>query len=121
MLPVMILTLIAVLEGIRILPGAFWAAGAALVIASAWTTFRIQATVAEICIDGPLVAARTVWEVVNDVEVRREQVLDVRDYGRWMHVTIGLTTYDLDREYWPEYTRLVAALRNCAASRRPEG
>lgn len=121
MLPVMILTLVGVLEGIQILPGAFWAAGAALLIASAWTTFRLQADVAEIRVEGPFVTARTVWDVLNDVEVRREHVLDVRDYGRWTHVTIGLTTYDLDREHWPAYNGLVSALRNCAASGRPSG
>ncbi len=118
MLPVMILTLVGVLEGIRILPGALWAAGGALLIASTWTTFRIQTELAEIRIGGDFVAARTVWELLNDVEPSRERVLDVREYGEWMHVTIGLTTYELNREHWPRYAELASALRNCAAAGR---
>lgn len=111
MLPVMIITLVAVLEGVQILPGAFWAAAGALFVASTWTTFRIQSEVAEIRIGVDLVAVRTVWEILNNVDPQWEHILDVRDYGRWMHVTIGLGSYELDRKRWPQYDDLARVLR----------
>lgn len=114
MLPVMILTLVAVLEEATIIPGALWAAGGALFIASSWTTFRIQTEVAEIRVGLDFVAIRTVWETLNSIEPPLQQILDVRDYGKWMHVTIGLTTYELDRRRWPRYKELGMALKRSA-------
>jgi hypothetical protein len=111
MLPVMIITLVAVLEGVQIVPGAFWAAAGALFVASTWTTFRIQSEVAEIRLGVDLVAVRTVWEILNNVEPHWEQILDARDYGRWMHVTIGLSSYELDRKRWPHYDDLADVLK----------
>lgn len=114
MLPVMIITLVAVLEGVRILPGALWAAGGALLLASSWTTFRIQVEVAEIQIAEDFIAVRTVWDILKNVDPQWERILDVRDYGRWMHVTIGLSSYELDRKRWPHYDELAGALRMSA-------
>jgi hypothetical protein len=112
----MIVTLVAVLEGMRILPGALWAAGVALLVASSWTTFRIQSDVAEIRVSGDAASVRTVWEILNDIDSPWEPILAVRDYGTWMHLTIGLTSYELDRHHWPLYDTLIRMLRKNYAS-----
>ncbi len=111
MLPVMILTLVAVLEGARILPGLLWASGAALLVASMWTSFRLQREVAEISVRSDVACIRTVWEVLNEPRAEWHQVLDVRDYGTWAHVTVGYASYELDRGRWNQYTELVVALK----------
>lgn len=111
MLPVMILTLVAVLEGVQILPGLLWASGAALVVASAWTSFRLQREVAEIRVASDMACIRTVWETLNEPLAEWHQVLDVRDYGTWAHVTVGFASYELDRERWNRYKDLIDALK----------
>ena len=111
MLPVMILTLVAVLEGVQILPGLFWASGAALLVASAWTSFRLQREIAEIRVASDLACIRTVWEALNEPRAEWHQVLDVRDYGTWAHVTIGFASYELDRDRWSRYRELIEALK----------
>lgn len=121
MLPVMILTLVGVLEGVQILPGLLWASGAALLIASAWTSFRLQRQVAVIRISSEFASAQTVSDVLNDVPPRWQQVLDVRDYGTWAHVTIGLTPFELDRAEWDQYYELISALKSCSRAAHPGG
>lgn len=118
MLPVMILTLVAVLEGVQILPGLFWASGAALLVASAWTSFRLQRDVAEIRVGADLACVRTVWEILNEPRAEWQQVLDVRDYGTWAHVTVGYASYELDRERWSRYKEMVDALKACSRAAR---
>lgn len=113
MLPVMILTLVAVLEGVLIFPGLLWASGGALLTASAWTSFRLQREVAEIRISPDIVCVRTVWDVLNNARTEWAQVLDVRDYGTWAHVMIGFTSYEIDRDRWERYEDLVAGLKHC--------
>ncbi len=118
MLPVMILTLVAVLEDVQILPGLLWASGAALLTASAWTSFRLQREAAELLVSSETACVRTVWEVLNGVRAEWQQVLDVRDYGTWAHVTIGFASYEIDRERWVRYDELIAALKTCSRAAR---
>lgn len=114
MLPVMILTLVAVLEGVPILPGLLWASAAALLIASAWTSFRLQREVAVVRISSEFASAQTVSDVLNDARPRWQHVLDVRDYGSWAHVTIGLTPFEIDRAHWNDYDELITSLKRCS-------
>lgn len=106
----MIVTLVAVLEGIAVLPGAFWAAGAAIVVASVWTSFALRLRVAEIRVDGPWVQVRSVADVVLNQAEPPQRVLDVRDYGSWADVTVGLTSYQLNGAVWPAFEELLDAL-----------
>lgn len=110
MLPVMILTLVAVLESVPIIPGALWGAGGAIIVASLWTTFRLQREIAEVHVSDEFACVRSVWDVLKGENTRWQRVLDVRDYGSWMHATIGLATYEFDRDKWPRHERLLAAL-----------
>ena len=110
MLPVMIATLVGVLEGVQVLPGAFWAAGAAVALASVWTSFRLRGRIAEIRVDGEWVYVRSIDDVLAGSRRSGRKVLDVRPYGSWAYVTVGLTMFELDRECWPEFDRLIEAL-----------
>lgn len=116
MLPVMILTLVAALEGLPILPYVIWAAGGALLIASLWTSFGLRRRIAEIRVDDEWAYVRSVSDVVSDRHGRSERVIDVRDYGTWASVTIGLTTYELDGSSWLNFDGLLEALRRAWTS-----
>ncbi len=110
MLPVMIATLVAVLEDMPVLPHALWAAGAALLVSSMWTSFNLHRRVAEIRIDGPWVQVRSMADVAANRSNPARRVLDVRHYGPWADVTVGLTSYTLDAAAWPAFEELVDAL-----------
>lgn len=114
MLPVMIGTLVAVLEGLPVLPYTFWAAAAAVLFATAWTSFNLRRRVAEIRIEGPWVQVRSIADVAVHRAEPAHRVLDVRNYGSWAHVTVGLTSFELERAKWPGFEELIDAL---AASR----
>ncbi len=112
LLPVMIATLVAALQGLPVHPYAWWGAGAALAVASGWTTFDLQRSPAEIHVSGPFAAVRSVWACARGEERPGWQsVLDLRDYGRWCFATIGLESYALDATDWPEFADLRDALR----------
>ncbi|MEX0821614.1 MAG: hypothetical protein WD021_05675 [Rhodothermales bacterium] len=106
----MIATLVAVLEELSIVPYAFWAAAGAILLASAWTSFNLRRRIAEIHVRGPWVRIRSVADVAANRMDSAHRVLDVRDYGSWADVTIGLTSYELDRDAWPRYDDLVTSL-----------
>lgn len=110
----MIATLVAVLEGLPVVPYAFWAGGGALLIATVWTSFDLRRRIAEIGIAGPWVQVRSIADVAARRAEPARRVLDVRDYGTWAHLTVGLTSYELERADWPHFEELVEAL---AASR----
>lgn len=110
LLPVMVLTLVGVLEGVTIIPYVFWAAGAALALAMIWTSFQLRRRPAEIRIEDGWARVRSVRDVAKGRTPASQRVWDIREYGSWAMVTIGLSSFDLDRSRWPDYHTLVAAL-----------
>lgn len=112
LLPVMVLTLVGVLEGVAIVPYVFWAAGAALLLAALWTSFQLRRRPAEIRIQDEWARVLSIRDVARDHTPAPERVWDVRDYGYWANVTIGLTSFELDRSRWPEYPSLIASLES---------
>jgi hypothetical protein len=111
-LPVMIAALFTVLEGRDVMPYVLWGLPAAIMVASAWTVFRLKREIAESRVADGFAVVRTIWES-SDPRQPAEwlPVYDVRDYGKWMLVTIGLTAFDLERSNWPRYDDLRDALR----------
>ena len=118
MLPVMVLTLVAILEGVRVMPYVLWAAAAALAAASFWTSFRLRSIVAEVRVLDEFASVQSPWDLVRARKREWEPVLDVRDYGSWMHATIGLSSYEFERNDWPLYEDLARTL--AAASGSPD-
>lgn len=112
MLPVMIVTVVAVLQGYPVIPYVWFGSGVALLLASLWTTFRLQRDLAEIHVHQAFAAVRSVWDVSQQTrELRWYRVLDLRDYRTWSLATIGLTSYEINWDEWPEYEQLKEALR----------
>ena len=114
MLPVMILTLVAVLEGLQIFPGVLWGTAAAFVAASAWTSFRLHRELAEIRIHSETACMRTVWDVLQDAPADWRPVLDVRDYGSWAHASVGDASFEIERDQWPEYREMISVFKRSA-------
>lgn len=111
MLPVMIVTLVAVLQNRDIqgylligFPGAFAAA-------LAWTAFRMRMAPAEVVISGGLADVRTVLDAVRGTRATPSHpVLDVRRSPEGFQVTIGTSVYDLADADWHEPSQLVSNL-----------
>lgn len=119
-LPIMILTLVDVLQGRSILPYLFFGFPAALALASAWTGFRMRSAAAEIAIDGPYAEVRTVLDVLS----RRppnpwRMVLDVRKSEDHFQVAIGESVFELPDSDWPEVGQLVRALQTARGAPLP--
>lgn len=111
MLPVMILMLVEVLQGRDVLRYVLYAFPAAIVLASAWTAFRMRAATAEIVVSGPYAEIRTVLDVLS----RRPRnpwrmVLDVRKSDDHFQVAIGESVFEMPDEEWEGAPRVVQAL-----------
>ena len=111
MLPVMIITLICVLQGLSITLLLIWFFPAAVVIAFWWTMFRLKKTPAEIYVYQNDAAVRTVWEYSFHQPIIWDRILDVRDYGHWTFVAIGLHSYEINQSEWPRYQQLNQTLK----------
>lgn len=111
MLPVMILTLVGVLEGVQVMPYTFWAAGAALLAAALWTSFKLRRAPAEIRIADDWIRVLSVRDVARNRLPRAEPLLDVRDYGSFADATVGLASVEIERARWPHYEELIATLQ----------
>lgn len=112
MLPVMIGALVAALEGFSLLPFLYAGFPAALLLALLWVRFRMQATLAEICIDRGRAAVQTVWDLIRKTGGPAwHPVLDVRRDAAGFTLTLGLDVYELKLQDWPEGERLIDELR----------
>lgn len=112
MLPVMVASLVAALEGLPLQPYVWWGFFGAIGLAVAWTRYRLDRTLAEIRVDDGVAAVLTVRACTQrDAAPAWEPVHDVRDYGRWTFVTIGLQSYEVEAADWPAYADLRDALR----------
>jgi hypothetical protein len=116
MLPVMVVTLLAMLEGFPVMPHVLIAGGAALFAASYWTTFHLRRRPVEIRVQDGFACVLTAWDLLRGRSAEWEPILDARDYGSWLHLTIGLVGFELERSEWPDYDGLADALSAPAAA-----
>lgn len=114
MLPVMIVTLVAVLEGRRVLPALAAASVGALLLSSAWVHFQLRRTPAAIYVTDGYAAVRSVWHVLQGQRSGLDwmPVLDVRERSSGVRATIGYESFALDEADWPDHGRLIDALVN---------
>lgn len=106
LLPVMIGALVGVLEGYRLGPYVWWACGAAFLLANGWTSFHLQTLPAELHLQDGYGALLTVWECAHRSPPEWHRILDMRDYGRWCFVTIGLSSFHLEGEDWEDFSEI---------------
>ena len=111
-LPVMILTLVEVLQGHYILPYLYAAFPAAFLVASAWTAYRIRTAPAEVAVAGPYAEVRTVRDVLSGrVPSPWRLVLEVRKSEDHLLLAVGESVYELSDDEWPDRLRLLRALQ----------
>lgn len=111
-LPLMVMTLVDVLQGRDILRYLIFGFPAAVAFASAWTSLRMRAAPAEIAISGPFAEVRTVLDVLSGRPPRPWRiVLEVRKSEDGFQVAIGESVFELVDDDWPDASRVVGALR----------
>lgn len=117
MLPLMVVTLVAVLEGDPVVPYLVWGFPAVLLLATLWTGFRLRRTVAEVHVAAESAALRTVWECLQEKTPPQEPpqdwkpVVDLRKGRSSFSLALGDTVYELDDADWPELPALLRALQ----------
>ena len=111
MLPVMIVTLVVVLQGLPVTVAAGVGGPLAVLCAAAWTAFRLRMTVAELVVAPALAGYRTVWECASEHPGPVLQpLLEVRREPTGTYVALGTESLRLDDADWPAPAALLAAL-----------
>ena len=112
MLPVMIVTLVAMLQGVPVLQVLYLGFPIAVVIAFIWTWIRLKSTVCEILISDSSVAIRTRFAAASPIEgLEWKRLLDVQPIGGGLRLTLGLEQYAIYSAEWESWTPLKQALR----------
>ncbi|MGI9173954.1 MAG: hypothetical protein ACR2GR_01365 [Rhodothermales bacterium] len=111
MLPVMIVTLVAALEGLSLLPFLLVGFPGAIAAATLWTRYRLTLTLAEIHVRGGEAAVRTVTDVLRHGRLAWRPVFDLRKTRTTFIVAFGRTQYELDDADWPDVRVLLDALQ----------
>ncbi|MBT7400205.1 MAG: hypothetical protein HN774_03460 [Bacteroidetes Order II. Incertae sedis bacterium] len=117
MLPVMVGTLIGMLEGLPVLAFVYIGFPVALGVASLWTWIQITGQICEIAIHGDKVSIRTVhsasepreqlpWKLLLNFEAGRDHAV----------ITLGLEDYRLVRSHWEHWPELMMELQKSTFS-----
>ena len=115
MLPLMIFASLNVLTGVDPFSLLLWSVPGAYLLATAWTFYTLQGTLAEIILHEGAAAVRTVWEVASKKkDLRWWYILGVKANGSGLLVTVGHTVYDLQADDWPSLSDLRSALEEAA-------
>jgi hypothetical protein len=112
MLPVMIGATVEALRGGVLLPYLLWGSPAAVLVALAWTRFRLGTIPAEICVRSDQAALRSVNDCLRGYPPDWGRVLDLRENSEGLSVAIGWNTYMLRPGAWPNYHALRDALEH---------
>ncbi len=117
---VMVVTLAAVLQGADVLTTLLWAVPLAYACAAAWGVYDLQRRPAEIVLRHGFGAIRSAWDVARSREaaspfsVRLEPVFEPGRKEGLRFAAIGDRVLPLRPGEWPEYDRLLGALREAA-------
>ena len=117
MVPIMIGSLVTVLQGLPALTYLTVGFPAALLLAVLWTLFQMQATVVEIFVRPGAAAVRTVWESLRARPLRWMPIFELREASTTLTLALGDTTYELDRAAWPDADALLDTLKAARAIR----
>ena len=119
MLPVMVGGLVKVLQGYPALVYLIIGFPAALIVAAAWTFFRMHALIAEVHVRPGEAAVRTVWESLRARPLRWTPIYELRAAQSSLTIALGDAAYELDRAAWPEADTLLDVLRSARALGAP--
>ncbi len=112
-IPVMILSLVRVLQGLQITGLLVYGFPVALLLAIFWTRFQLKRTLAEIHVLNAKAAARTIWDALQkNNELNWLPVVDLRKSERGFTVTIGDRLYDCSNDEWFSPDEMLTSLQS---------
>lgn len=101
MLPVMVVTLVAMLEGQEVLAAIYTGFPLALLVASAWTWIRTRDIIVEIHVDDDRIAVRSLYDAAApEKELHWSRLLDARREGGRITLQIGHEEFRLEDRDW---------------------
>ncbi len=101
MLPVMVVTLFAMLEGQQVLAAIYVGFPAALLLASAWTWIRIRDIIVEIHVGEDRIAVRSLYAAAApEKDLHWSRLLDARRESSRVSLQIGHEEFRLDEKDW---------------------
>jgi len=111
MLPVMIGTLVAMLQGISVLSVLYIGFPVAALLAFGWTWIQLRTKVCEILVSDQKIAMRSVFSAAVPTEKHHWKLLiDMRRNGKGVTITVGLEEFNLEPEDWPMWQDLIGQL-----------
>lgn len=112
MLPVMIITVVAMLQGFPVLPVLYIAFPIAVVVAFIWTWIHLKSSVCEILVSGTSVAIRSRFAAAHPIEgLEWKRLLDIQSISGGLRLTLGLEQYSIFSSEWESWTMLKQTLR----------
>jgi len=101
MLPVMIVTLVAMLEGQQVLSAIYVGFPVALSLAAAWTWIRIRDIIVEIHVGEDRIAVRSLYDAaMPEKDLHWSRLLDARRDGSRLSLQIGHEEFRLEEHDW---------------------
>ncbi|NQV73548.1 hypothetical protein HQ496_10525 [bacterium] len=113
MLPVMIGTLVAMLQGFPVLSVLYIGFPIALLLAFFWTWVRLRSDICEILIFEHKIALRSIFSAAHPIEdLQWKLLIDLRGGIDSALLTVGLEQFTLNMSDWPEWSRLTEHLQS---------
>ena len=108
-IPLMIGATTSALLGKPIWAYLFWGLPFALLLATIWTYFTLDRTIAEVRVRSGQIALRSVYDVLRDRPPNWKPLFNVRTTSWHTELSVGRTTYMLHPNRWPNYEGLKEA------------
>ena len=119
LIPVMIIATSYALTGRDPLSFAVTTAPVAILLALAWTQFRLRRQIVEIRVYDGFAACISTYQVLLGQSVEWKPVYGVRVTPEQIHVAIDRQSQTLQRSSWPEHETLIKALQRRQNEQRP--
>jgi hypothetical protein len=118
MLPVMIGTLVAMLQGYSVVSVLYIGFPVALLVASFWTWIRLRSAVCEILISDGMIALKSVYDAAEPSRGQQWKLLiDMHTIPSGLSVTVGLEQFELKASEWPNWSELLDHLESALLDR----
>lgn len=117
MIPVMIGALVSMLQGFDALPYLTVGFPVAATCATIWTWVRVRGEVCEIHVHDDSVSIRSLFDAaLPATPLEWKRVIDVERQPHMATVTIGLSSFRITQQDWPEWTHVVRALQQASST-----
>ena len=117
MLPVMVTSLVAMLQGYPVLAFLYAGFPIALILSMMWTWIQVRNRICEIHLANQKIALRSLFSASDPVDpLHWKGLLHVEKVGDRINVTAGLENYSIVAEEWPNWSVLVQQLHHYSPS-----